>query len=109
MILEAGPSAAVRLSCWNGYDVSTAEGGQRAREERRRLRPKDLWMVTPCGAWSRMQRINQRTPQQIRKLEEKRAMSYTIITYAVACAYDQAEEGGFLHWEWPRDASCHEL
>ena len=56
-----------------------------------------------------MQRINQRTAEQVQRLKEKRAISLLIITNAVAIVYGQAEEGGYVHWEWPRDAESHDL
>ena len=48
-------------------------------------------------------------PQQIKRLKEKRATSIVIIENAIVCCYDQAEEGGFIYWEWPLDADCHDL
>ena len=56
-----------------------------------------------------MQRINQRTTAQVKRLKDKRAISLIIITNAVALAYDQAQDGGYVHWEWPRDAASHGL
>ena len=56
-----------------------------------------------------MQRINQKTAAQVKRLKEKRAVSLIIITNAVAIVYDQAEDGGYAHWEWPRDAESHDL
>ena len=56
-----------------------------------------------------MQRINHRTADQVNRLKEKRAVSLVIITNAVAIVYDQAQDGGYVHWEWPRDAESHDL
>ena len=56
-----------------------------------------------------MQRINQRTAKQVLRLKDTRAVSLIIITNAVAIVYDQAEDGGYIHWEWPRDAESHDL
>ena len=109
MIQKAGENSAFRMSAWNGYDLTTSKGAQKARNDRRRLRPKDMWISTPCGPWSRMQRINQRTAAQIKRLKDKRGVSLIIITNAVALAYDQAQDGGYIHWEWPRDAASHGL
>ena len=44
----------------------------------------DLWVSTPCGPWSMMQRLNQRTAAQVKMLKEKRAASLIINTNAVA-------------------------
>ena len=56
-----------------------------------------------------MQRINQRTAAQVKRLKDKRAISLILITNAVALAYGQAQDGGYVHWEWPRDAASHGL
>ena len=39
--MDEGEEVACRLGAWNGYDQSTMEGLQRARELRRNMRPHD--------------------------------------------------------------------
>ena len=56
-----------------------------------------------------MQILNHMTAAQVKRLEEKRDASLIIITNAVAIVYDQAEDGGYAHWEWPRAAESHDL
>eukprot|EP00959_Pyramimonas_sp_CCMP1952_P459619 9478527-Pyramimonas_sp.AAC.1 len=60
---ESGAGSASRISGWNGFDLSTAAGLQKARAERHRVRPCHLWFSLPCGPWSGNQNFNIHKPE----------------------------------------------
>ena len=70
--------AACRSSLRCGHDLATREGLLLVLEQVRSLRPKRLWISPPCGAYSPLQNINQRTPAQIQALKSKRATANLI-------------------------------
>eukprot|EP00969_Alexandrium_andersonii_P283457 12531770-Alexandrium_andersonii.AAC.1 len=72
---QCGAGAAIRLSGWNGYDISTRAGADRARAVLAEQRPQHLWIALPCIPWSRWQRLNQRTEGQVKNLDRQRQHS----------------------------------
>ena len=89
--------------------MSTQAGLDKARELRRQLRPRDLWASVPCGPWSTIQNINQKTEKQRQELQKKRAKSLRIIRNTLILIKDQVEDGGDAHWEWPKECLGYKL
>ena len=58
------------------YDLSSEAGYQLAEQRLRQLRPKRIWLSPECGPFSQMQNTNQRTPDQIANLIEKRKQGF---------------------------------
>ena len=56
----------------NDYDLSTESGFAAAEARLRELRPRRLWLSPECGPFSQMQNTNQRSPEQVSELIEKR-------------------------------------
>ena len=99
---KKGHDSVCRISAWNGCNMSTQAGLEKARELRRKLRPRDLWGIVPCGPWSALQNLNQKTEKQRQELQKKRAQSFRIIRNTLILIKDQVEDGGDAHWEWPK-------
>ena len=89
--------------------MSTKAGLEKARELRRKLRPRDLWASVPCGPWSTIQNFNQKTTNQRLELQKKRARSLRIIKNTLILIKDQVEDGGDAHWEWPKECMGYKL
>ena len=70
--------AACRSSLWCGHDLATSAGLSRVLEQIRALRPKQVWISPPCGPYSPLQNVNQRTPAQVQDLKHKRAIAQRI-------------------------------
>ena len=51
------------------FDLQTVEGRNEAREHLKNVDPDFVAIAPPCTAWSQMQRVNQRAPLQIRRLQ----------------------------------------
>ena len=104
-----GEERICRVSAWCGCDMSTQAGLEKARELRNRLRPKDLWASLPCGPWSQIQNLNQKTEKQRQELQKKWAKSLRIIKNTIVLIRDQINDGGDAHWEWPKDCAGYKL
>ena len=70
--------AAGRSSLWCGHDLATSAGLSKVLEQIHVLRPRNVWVSPPCGPYSPLQHVNQRTPSQIRDLKAKRATAQRI-------------------------------
>ena len=70
--------AACRSSLWCGHDLATSAGLSRVLEQIRALKPKRVWVSPPCGPYSPLQNVNQRTPAQVQDLKQKRATAQRI-------------------------------
>ena len=93
---------AIRCSHWNGHDLSSQEGVRRVLEKIRIEKPEHLWIATECTAFSPMQNLNQRSPQQVQALQQKRKEHRKHHTAAVMIAEYAFCLGCTVHWEWPR-------
>ena len=81
------------------FDLSQPAGCQAAMKRLRELRPKRLWLSPPCGPFSSMQNVNQRTPEQIKTLIQKRELGFRMWQSCIRLAWLQVELGGsFLYW-----------
>ena len=70
--------SAGRCWLWSGHDLSNPEGLAMTLEQIRILKPQKVWVSPPCGPFSPMQNVNQRTPSQIRDLKAKREVAKRI-------------------------------
>ena len=57
------------------WDLRDAQTRQRAFDYLKKVEPDLLVVAWPCGPWSVMQQVNQRTPQQVASLRQKRLES----------------------------------
>ena len=80
---QLGKDHIIRLSHWNGADLETREGVSLVKTMLRRLRPRNLWISCECGPFSPLQRINQRTPEQRERLQEKQYRAMLQYTGAI--------------------------
>ena len=94
---------AYRVGLQNNMDLSTDVGFQRARQFAKETRPRWMWISLPCGPESPLQALNQRTPEQTKRLKQKRRKHKIMIRHGVQLAREQLERGGHLGWEWPRN------
>ena len=99
-VLEAG-GIAHRIGLDNGMDLSTEHGFQKASRFAEEVKPRYMWISTPCGPNSPIQNMNQKTPEQWKRLLDKRKKSKKINSRAIRLAKEQVERGGHVVWEWP--------
>ena len=93
-------SSCSRVSVWNGGDLATSAGIKLVLERVRRERPLNIWIATPCGPYSPLQRTNCRNPDQIAELEKKRAWARRVYVGAAVVARFAAQHGSHVTWEW---------
>ena len=92
--------AAVRCSHWNGCDLGTSDGVKQTLHTIDTKDPRHVWISPECGPYSPLQAINQRTPQQIQELEEKRKKALRQYVGA-SCVYQHCiQKGIHVTWEW---------
>ena len=93
-------SSSCRYSLWNGADLSTDAGVRLVLERVRSERPANIWIATPCGPYSPLQRTNARTEAQTAELQKKRQQAQRIYAgAAVVCRY-AFQLGCHVTWEW---------
>ena len=76
-VISAGGTAE-RYSHWNGYDLSTAAGTVKLKQDLDHRRPRVVWMSPPCGPDSPVQNANQKTEQQRWDLARKQHRAHRI-------------------------------
>ena len=89
-----------RVSIWNGGDLSTKEGIRLTLDRIREERPHNVWIATPCGPYSPLQRTNARTPEQRAELERKRECAKRIYVGGSIVARFAFQLGCHVTWEW---------
>ena len=94
-----GEHSAQRCSIWNGYDLTTAEGVRRLKQLIVQLRPRHVWISCYCGPYSPLQRLNQRSEEQIAKLHEKQAYAQKEYLGGITIAEFARKLGSEIHWE----------
>ena len=94
-----------RLGLHNDFDLSTQRGLQNAFRHYDERRPRRMWISTPCGPTSTIQRLNRRNDEQIKWLDKKIAWSRRIIRNVIQlCNHHLAQSPDHeLAWEWPKD------
>ena len=68
--LEGGFS--FRMGLHNGFDLTSEKGFRKAAQFLRKHKPRYVHASPTCFPWSPMQNCNQKNPQQIAELKEKR-------------------------------------
>ena len=91
----------VRLGLFNGFDLMSDSGLQRALEAVRFHRPKVLWISMPCGATSPIQHLNELTPEAWKKSQQRRRKSKKLVKNGVRLMAEQIWCGGQVLQEWP--------
>ena len=66
-----GKGSALRLSSWNGGDIESLAGRASVIKVIDEVRPQCVWFRPSVSAFSPVQKLNQRTPEQILKLQAK--------------------------------------
>ena len=71
---QHGACTGVRISEFNGHDLSTSEGAAKALRAaaQTQAQPLHMWFSVPCGAWCDWQRLNAKSGQQRLTLAKKR-------------------------------------
>ena len=106
---QVGKDHIIRLSHWNGADLETREGVSLAKTMLRRLRPRNLWISCECGPFSPLQRINQRSPEQRERLQEKQYRAMLQYTGAIEVANLAFKLHTEVHWELSQRCEAWEL
>ena len=101
-----GKGAAIRLAEWNGADLETEAGVQLAMQKVRKLRPVHLWISTECGPFCPLQRLNRRTPEQCKNLQEKQDKVKLQYQGALRVAEQGWQVGTQVHWEWAQKSEA---
>ena len=70
--------AATRCGLFNACDLSTPEGVRHVLCRIRTEGPRNVWISPPCGPYSPMQHVNQRTESQKQELQTKRREAQAI-------------------------------
>lgn len=92
--VERAGGTAVRIGLHNGYDLSTKAGYHKAAHLVRTLKPKYLHCSPPCFPFSIMQNANQRTQEQVKRLEEKKGLVRKILKHCCSLLEIQLDEMG---------------
>ena len=96
---QLGPDAALRCAVWNGYDLTTKSGVRHLKDLISARRPLNVWVSCDCGPYSPLQRINQRTPEQRARLQEKREYADKQYQGGIEIARHARLCGAEVHWE----------
>lgn len=92
--------AAVRCSQWNNFDLETGEGVKGVLQVIDSLEPEHVWLSPVCGPYSPLQAINQRTPEQVHELAEKRKRALKQYIGASCIFQHCIHKGIHVSWEW---------
>ena len=88
-----------------GWDLTIPEMREAAFAYLQKVEPDLVVVAWPCGPWSVMQRINQRTPQQVAALKKKRLESRkNFLSFTRRVALWQRRRGGAIMGENPEGA-----
>ena len=98
---KAGKSA-YRATLCTGHDLTQPEGVRKVLRVVERERPLNVWISTECGAFSPIQNLNMKTPQQREDLKRKQREARKQHLGGLVVAYYAAKLGAHIHWEWSR-------
>lgn len=96
---QLGSDAAQRCSIWNGYDLTSSEGRSKLKKLISQTRPVHVWISCDCGPYSPLQRLNQKSIEQQKALEEKRSYALQEYLGGIEIAEYAMNRGSFVHWE----------
>ena len=104
MMTQPAQRAGLNAERWtkDDFDLETEEGHHAAEQRLRELRPRRLWLSPECGPFSQMQNINQRSPEQMLRLAQKRARGVIQWQNCLRLAWVQLELGGYFYIEQPQ-------
>jgi len=94
-----GDGSSQRCSIWNGYDLTTVEGVAACKRLIDAERPCHIWISCECGPFSPLQRINQRSPEQISQLQSKRKNAIAQYLGGIEVAKYGRSKGSDIHFE----------
>lgn len=94
-----GKGSAIRCSIWNGGDLETPEGISHAKRMLDIFRPVHLWIACDCAPFCPLQRLNQRTPEQQVRLQEKQNKARVQYRGAMEVAQHAQSLNTQIHWE----------
>ena len=100
-MVEQRGGRGMRLGLFNGYDLLTDSGLQKAVQAVREHRPRVLWISMPCGATSPIQHLNELTPEARKKSMKRRQRSKKLVRNGVKLMNEQLCLGGEVLQEWP--------
>ena len=100
---------ALRCAEWNQCDLKTPEGISLVLEQIEQLRPQHVWIAPPGSAFSPMQNLNQKNPQQQAELQEKRRLSMKMYKGCVKVMFFCVQSGIHATWEWPERCQAWRL
>ena len=98
---------AERKTIENGYDMEKLETAKRLCDERRRERPRRMWLSLKCTEWTNIQYINQRTERQIEMLRKRRQKARKMAKNALMVVEEAVKDDDQFrfYWEWPKNAT----
>ena len=70
-----GKGSVVQLSDWNGGDLHTDAGRKYLERSLEELRPQFVWIYGDSAPYSPLQKWNQKSPDQVQRLQAKREMA----------------------------------
>ena len=80
----------ITLPAW---DLASSTDREDARCYLRRIDPDFIMLAPPCAPWSTLQRLNQKTPMQIRRLRAKRTHARVLLKSCEELIYWQCSNG----------------
>ena len=83
-------------------DTDDLNFSEQAEQRLHQTRPRRLWLSPECGPFSQMQNTNQRTPEQVANLIEKRKEGFKQWRNCIRQAWVQLELGGYFYIEQPQ-------
>ena len=87
------------------WDLRDSKDRGRARDYLRTMDPDFLFIAFPCGPWSRLQKLNAKTPYQCRRLAEKQRESRDLLVFTEELVYYQRDRGRAVGAENPESAA----
>ena len=93
---------AKRASLFNQHDLTCPHGLRKILNIVTHEKPKHVWISTECSAFSPMQNLNQRTPQQVRDLQQKQREARKQHIAGLVMAYWARHQGAHVYWERSR-------
>ena len=87
-----------------GWDLNRPEVRTQAREYLREVDPDFVVLAPPCGPWSQIQLINQRTPSQVLELQQKRDQARELLVFVEEGAHCQHSRGRAVVVENPKSS-----
>ena len=107
--LTGQEKSAQRMSIWNHYDLGTNDGVKAILNKIELENPSHVWLSMECGPYSIMQQINQRTPEQKAKLEEKRREVLKQYVGGSIIFGFCVQKGIHITWEWSQSCQAWRL